>query len=328
MGENDADPLDRILYAFSWSRIGVDLRLAVLWLGLALLGIYLPVLNASPLRVVLALPVVLFIPGYSLIAALFPGSKDIDGIERLALSFGLSIAVVPLIGLVLNYAPWGIRLDPIVASLTMFTVMMLVMAQYRRALLPPEERYHVPFREAWRSFRAEFFGGGTRLDRVLSVLLLIAIVAAVTATVYVIIVPKEGERFTEFYILGATGKAADYPADLFVGRDEKLIIGIGNHEYRNVSYTVELWLMNTTYNPGTNTTDIDRTELLDRFSVELPHNATWQQPRTFALRGTGYNELQLLLFAGPAPPDSVAGLDRVTASYRDLHLWVTVHTAG
>jgi len=30
-----------------------------------------------------------------------------DGIERVALSFGLSIAIVPLIGLVLNFTPWG-----------------------------------------------------------------------------------------------------------------------------------------------------------------------------------------------------------------------------
>jgi len=33
--------------------------------------------------------------------------EGIDGIERVALSFGLSIAIVPLIGLVLNFTPWG-----------------------------------------------------------------------------------------------------------------------------------------------------------------------------------------------------------------------------
>jgi len=38
-------------------------------------------------------------------AALFPGKDDLDGIERIALSFGLSIAVVPLMGLALNYTP-------------------------------------------------------------------------------------------------------------------------------------------------------------------------------------------------------------------------------
>src|SRR5699024_12451412 len=34
---------------------------------------------------------------------------SIDGIERVALSFGLSIAITPLIGLLLNFTPFGIR---------------------------------------------------------------------------------------------------------------------------------------------------------------------------------------------------------------------------
>jgi uncharacterized membrane protein len=48
---------------------------------------------------------VLFFPGYTLISALFPRKDSLSGVERLALSFGLSIAVVPLIGLILNYMP-------------------------------------------------------------------------------------------------------------------------------------------------------------------------------------------------------------------------------
>jgi len=44
---------------------------------------------------------VLFLPGYTLIATLFPRKDDLDGIERVALSFGLSIAITPLLGLAL-----------------------------------------------------------------------------------------------------------------------------------------------------------------------------------------------------------------------------------
>src|SRR5659263_694396 len=75
-----------------------------------------PGLSESVLRNILGLPLVLFLPGYALIAALFPAKSDLDGIERTALSFGLSIAVVPLMGLGLNYTPWGIRLLPILIS--------------------------------------------------------------------------------------------------------------------------------------------------------------------------------------------------------------------
>jgi uncharacterized membrane protein len=56
---------------------------------------------------------VLFFPGYVFITALFPEKKELDNLERLALSLGLSIAIVPLIGLLLNYTPWGIRLIPL-----------------------------------------------------------------------------------------------------------------------------------------------------------------------------------------------------------------------
>src|SRR5207245_4585088 len=53
----------------------------------------------------LAIVLVLFAPGYVLVAALFPRDVEIDWIERIALSFGLSIAVVPLLGLFLNFTP-------------------------------------------------------------------------------------------------------------------------------------------------------------------------------------------------------------------------------
>ena len=71
----------------------------------------------GPLRVVPAIAFVLFLPGYLATSALFPRTGDLSGPERLALSLGLSMAIVPLIGLALNFTPWGIRLEPIVVSL-------------------------------------------------------------------------------------------------------------------------------------------------------------------------------------------------------------------
>ena len=54
-----------------------------------------------------------------------------------------------------------------------------------------------------------------------------------------IAVPGVGERFTEFYILGMEGKAADYPRELKVGEEAEVIVGIVNHECEPVSYRVE-----------------------------------------------------------------------------------------
>jgi len=94
-------------------------------------------------RIILGLLLVLFLPGYSLIAALFLAKDDLDGIERIALSFGLSIAVVPLLGLALNYTPFGIRLVPILVVLSMFTISLAVVACVRRLGLPEGERFVV-----------------------------------------------------------------------------------------------------------------------------------------------------------------------------------------
>jgi hypothetical protein len=85
------------------------------------------------LRYVFGSLMVLFIPGYTLIETLYPNKKDLDGLERLALSIGLSLALVPLVGLVLNYTPWGIRLDPIVFSLVALSLVLAISAAFRKA---------------------------------------------------------------------------------------------------------------------------------------------------------------------------------------------------
>lgn len=104
-----------------------------------IVAIFLITSNAA--RIVLGLPFVLFFPGYVLILALFPRKDGMGGIERAALSFGLSIAVVPLIGLILNYTPWGIRLEPVLYSLASFIFVMSLIAWLRMRWLLEEERF-------------------------------------------------------------------------------------------------------------------------------------------------------------------------------------------
>ena len=90
---------------------------------------------SNVLRIILGIPFLLFFPGYTLVGALFPKREAMDGIQRMALSFGLSIAVVPLIGLILNYTPLGIRLESILFSVTSFIIMTSVIAWFRRRRL-------------------------------------------------------------------------------------------------------------------------------------------------------------------------------------------------
>ena len=126
------------------NRIPGDLALMILLTLACILFVLAPRLNETPVRVLLGLLLVLFLPGYSLIAALFLAKDDLDGIERIALSFWApGIAVVPLLGLALNYTPFGIRLVPILVVLSMFTISLAVVACVRRLGLPEGERFVV-----------------------------------------------------------------------------------------------------------------------------------------------------------------------------------------
>ena len=81
-------------------------------------------------RYILGSVFVLFLPGYCLIKALF-GNKKLNDIERFALSVGLSLVLVPLAGLLLNYTPWGIRTTPVTFCLLGLTLLFASAAVIR-----------------------------------------------------------------------------------------------------------------------------------------------------------------------------------------------------
>lgn len=165
---------------------------------------------------------------------------------------------------------------------------------------------HIPkdlalvFGAAFRTLKNSFTSSdNTKIERILSVLLVTAIVLAISMTVYVIVMPKEGEKFTEFYILGPGGKAEDYPTNLKVGEEGKVIIGVVNHEYANTSYILEIRLNG---------------EVIDEKRIELMHKETWENPFTFmATRAGEGQKIEFLLFK-----------DEMIDVYRSLHLWLDV----
>ena len=92
----------------------------------------------SYLRNALGIIFVLWLPGYTFIKALFPvrvpiktSTENLDTIERIALSLGMSIALVPIVGLLLYYTPWGIRLTPVVLSLLALSLVFATAAIIR-----------------------------------------------------------------------------------------------------------------------------------------------------------------------------------------------------
>lgn len=260
-----------------------------------LLIIIISAVPSNPLRIVLGLPFILFFPGYTLVAALFPKKTDLGNVERVALSFGLSIAIVPLLGLILNYA-WTIDLYPILISVSVFIVLASIAAWYRRQKSPPEERLSIRFnlnRSQWTEMRG--------WDRTLSVILAISVLVAIGTIAYVIITPKIGEKYTEFYILGLEGKAEGYPTELTLGEEGRLILGIVNREHEdNLTYRVDI-LVKAQENGRVG-------------PLSLDHDERWEQEVSFTPWEAGDNQkIEFTLYKeGDEEP------------YNSLHIWVDV----
>jgi len=323
------------------------------------------ILDVGAMRIIFGLPFILFFPGYALIALLFPRRTDIDIIERVALSFGLSIALVPLVGLLLNYV-WEIRLFPILISLEILTIGLCAGAWYRRASMlkagaslsigaedatdDTEEVKKTVKRpaavQAQKTTREDVFLSWNvsisfpewksygKLDKALTVILALAIVASVVTLAYVIVTPKTGERFTEFYVLGPGGKADGYPTKMNWSQSGTVIIGVANHEYANKTYRIDVILHNESIKTILNfSLDQHPVAVMPHYneSVKLPHlpvnidepwRPQWEIPFNFTIAHPSDYRLEFLLFMADNET-ALASINPLNAvPYRSLHLWV------
>jgi len=137
-----------------------------------------------------------------------------------------------------------------------------------------------------------------RLNRVLFFTLAIAIVGVVIASVYVITTPKFEDRHTGFYILGPGKKAADFPKELQVGEEGKVILGIVNQEYKTMRYHLEVKIRGDTLYEGS--------------TIILGHGEEWEQEVSFSPDKVG--KRQKVEFV----------LSKEEIPYRWLHLWIDV----
>lgn len=265
--------------------------LNVLVLALVVSAIFSP---SSALRVIFGLPFLLFLPGYTFMTALFPRREELKAIERIALSFGLSIIVVSLIGFILNYTPWGIRLEPILFSVTLFTVITSVVGYIRRVRLAEPERFYLKFPPDIPRW------GKGKWAKALSIILGVTIIGFVGTLVYVIATPKAAEKFTEFYIVGQNGKAIEYPSVTRLGEKSGVIVAIVNHERGVTNYLLEVWL--------------DKTKINEVKSIVLANEEKWEQTVELVPNKLGDNQkLEFLLYKNKEEEPSLR-----------LHLWVDV----
>lgn len=213
-------------------------------------------------RIVLGLPLILFFPGYMQVSAMFPKKSSLDTIERVALSFVLSIAIASIIGSILSYSPWRIRFYPGIISLAGFTTIMSIIACYRQRGILEADRLDLNLNISLP--RLELTG---KLDRVLFAVLIPTIIGTIVIITFLPTGSWEKEDFTEFYILGAEGKAEGYPAELSLGEVGNVIIGIKNRENETMVYEVDIMIegtLNKTIGP-----------------IRLDHQENWEKKASF-----------------------------------------------
>lgn len=85
------------------------------------------------IRALVGFTLVLFVPGYALTWALFTGRDELDAVERMALSIGLSICVVVIVIYFMNVL-LGVKvnLPNSLAAILLVTGVSIAAGKYRR----------------------------------------------------------------------------------------------------------------------------------------------------------------------------------------------------
>lgn len=304
------------------------------------------------IRFVLGAPLVLFVPGYALLAALFPGRpsrnagrvSSLSGMsrrfesmrsiqrrgvrwgERAALSFGLSLFAIPLLALFLGFLPVlfntgsPYRTVPIVGILSIVTLGLTAVGFVRRLRLPRAERFAVPVGYWVRDFASG--SSESSVDALLNVVLVLSILVAAVALTYTFAMPQDAESSTALRVgvLNDTNQLDfDYPSNLTEGQSQQYVVSVENDRQETQNYTVVVQLQRR------NGSEVIARDELNRFSSPpVPANRTWQNPHQITPDTAGENlQLVYLLYEGDAPPNPTAG-----NAYRTAHLSVSVASAN
>ena len=313
-------------------------------------------LSGSLWRAALVLPLVLFVPGYALVALTFPeryGSRsasvesdrnplrqwtaDQQGLPplgRFTLSVGVSIVLIPLTVLVMNFVT-GIYLTPVLLAVSAEVVAFAALALLARQRLPAEERFTShPGALFGRATTAPGAGRGSNLGtsesspslltRPLGLLLVVSIVALVGSVAFAAALPMAGipapqsTDFSEFYLTTQTDDG-DYvmtnlPHEFSTGQTRPVYVTISNQEGETTEYTVVAQLQNVQNG------DVTGQRTIGTFSRQVGANETVHIKHDLQPQATGSNlRVVYLLYKGDPPENPTR-----ENAYQSTRLWITV----
>lgn len=246
----------------------------------------------TAVRIPLALPLLLFAPGYAILSALVPGSaasrmaaEDASGraapgtsmLERVLLSVVTSLAVVPMVALAVNAAV-GVRLGPILAAVVGITLFGAAIAIIRS---------RSGSARAGGASQGGFISGSWRrtLTDPLTLVAVIFTIVLLGSSAALVVTGDHAEPLgTEFYVADDDASTSEAAYDLRIAQDE-----VANQRYTVV-------VTRDDGEAGASGTE------LDRFSVDVSAGDTVETTYRASDLESGAT-VRFLLYTGDAPED-------------------------
>ncbi|WP_115863632.1 DUF1616 domain-containing protein [Halorussus litoreus] len=318
--------------------LSVDLLAVVGYVVVAVALLFRAGVYGTPLAVALGVPLLLFVPGYALVSALFPGATPDDavddrtlaavrrhglsGVERIALGFGASLALLPILGLAISLSPWPIAPWPALLAVSGFAVGCSAVGAVRRSRRPPDRRFAVPLR-AWVRRARRAISRGSILDSAINVGLAIAVVMSVAAIGFAVAAPSPSESYTDVSLLTRNGTgelvAEDYPDAIEQGASEPLVVELTNHEGESTDYSVVVELQRVRDGPDGGARVVEDRRLAT-FTPSVDAGERWRTTHEVTPTMTGEDlRLTYLVYEGDPPEDPNS-----RNAYRWVHVWVDV----
>lgn len=279
--------------------LSVDVISAMVWsvlvITLALLGNQVPRLIRGPIL----LGFLFIVPGYFLVLALFPRANDIQGLTRAILVVTTSPSLAVLVGLALDKI-WLINAQSMSVGLVLISIILAMIAGKMRTRCPDGEGlYPISFVIQKAEILRKNLNCKFSDRRVTTISIALAGLTLLLALGFVVATPAPSQTFTEFYVLGPHGSAegllvyAENSSEL----PQDVTLWIGNHEYKAVTYGVQVQAIRESPKNRRNATVVMTIE-----EISLDHRERWNITiETGSINSTRYSHVEFLLYKGPTP---------------------------
>lgn len=289
---------------------------------------------------VLVLPLFLFIPGYSLLAALFPSTGStaevstlrgpqrmratgIDLVERLVLSYVVSLAILPILGVGLAATPVGLTRASLFAALTIVVVVAVPVAIVRRSGVPAERQFSLPI-ATWLGDLRSWLGDGTATDSLVNLALVVCVVGAVAMVGFAVLSPPASSQYSQMSLLTESDSgelvAGQLPDQVAVGEEIPVVLEVTNQHDQAQQYSVVVQLQRVNENGG-----VTERRQLDQFQQRVEGGSSWRHPHTVTVPTSGDRlRVTYLLYEGQPPENPTLANSDVDPVY----FWVSASGSG